>query len=189
MRRSEMSSPRLYQVKSGRIQPARPTLVLDTGFWDFTPAGESFTISPSTEGIQGSHILDKTTRARRGLPVLQVRPGVQVDDKTLQRLQKLLDRAKGIKDAVSRVEALRQEVGGLIVMNVVPPEYIVSPVDRPTVQYRCPGTEDVACGTPVSPDAASRLRRHDTPAGHRCPRTKTKLTSEERKAGAIAPAS
>lgn len=185
MRRSLMISPRLYQVKLGRTQPARPALLLDTDFWDYMPDGESFTISPAGQGAQSSHFLDSATRARRGLPVLQVRPGAPVDRKAQRHLRKLLGQAKQFPDAASRVLEMRQEARGVMVMNVVPTEYVICPVDRPTIKYRCPGTEDVKCGTKVSPAASSRLRSHDTPAGRRCQRSNTKLTDEEREAGLV----
>ena len=70
MLRSALRSPRLYNVKPGRTQPAGPALLLDTSMWDLTPTGGEPALEPADEdAIQGSHILDKETRSRRGLPV------------------------------------------------------------------------------------------------------------------------
>jgi hypothetical protein len=186
MLRSALRSPRLYNVKPGRTQPAGPALLLDTSMWDLTPTGAAPGLEPADEdAIQGSYILDQETRARRGLPVLQLRPGAPADKAAMLHLKKLLDQAANYDSAISRVYQMKQEAEGAFVINVVPPEFILSPLDRPTVRYRCPGTEDVECGTEVSPNAASRLRRHDTPAGQRCPRTNTPLTKADRDAGRI----
>ena len=68
----------------------------------------------------------------------------------------------------------------------LPPGYQVEvETTEPVGDSIVPGTEDIKCGTEVSPNAASRLRRHDTPAGQRCPRSNTPLTKAERDAGRI----
>ena len=103
MLRSALRSPRLYNVKPGRTQPAGPALLLDTSMWDLTPTGGEPALEPADEdAIQGSHILDKETRSRRGLPVLQLRPGARADRAAMRQLQKLLDQAGRHDSATSR---------------------------------------------------------------------------------------
>lgn len=190
MLRSALRAPRLYEVKRGRTQPADPALLLATSMWDLTPGPPPLLTTSTEDSIQGSYILDAATHARRGLPVVQFHPGVPVDEDAMGLLNELLGRAKGFEgSSVDLVLAIQQEIQDPFVVNVVPSEFIVTPLDRPTVQYRCPGTAEVKCGAVVSPSASSRLRRHDTPAGGRCPRTNTPLTDEEREAGLIRPVS
>jgi hypothetical protein len=154
--------------------------------WDLTPTADGADLVLSAEdAIRGSYYLNEATRARRGLPIVHGSVSADPAD-TLDSLQALLDLAEGSEEE-SLVTALRDKVDGALTLNVIPPAFFLSAMDRPVVQYACPGTESVACGTVVSPNSASRLRHHDTPQGAHCDRSNTPLTTAERDSGLIVP--
>jgi hypothetical protein len=194
MRRTELRPPRIYRVKTSVYQEARPGLLLDTRLWDLQVERGQRLFTPAPEGATWGGKQNWHTGARRGLLVIHANPAAYFDlteDDVVAQLTSLCSRAGELgfpEQAARMLSALEEEVEEPLVLSVLRQQGIVEPWDRPAVQYRCPGSDDVACGTVVSPGASSRLRNHSTPAGEHCPRSNTSLTHDEREAGRITPA-
>lgn len=189
MKTSELRPPRLYRIRTGVRRPTRPALLLTSALWDLTPGGEALGLAPAPEGATWAG-LDRDTGVLRGLLVVHGRPDIPLsDEKAAASLEALGQRAHdlGFPDAdLEKLRALAQDMEGTpYVFNTVLQRLVIEPWDRPRVQYVCPGTSEVECGTPVAPAASSRLRNHRTPAGALCPRSNTPLTAEEREQGRI----
>lgn len=188
MKTSEIRPPRLYRITTGVRKPTRPALLLSASLWDLDPKGSGLGLRPAPEGSTWAG-MNRETGVSRGLLVVHSRPNAPLSDtEAAEFLQPLVLRAQelGFPDATTdRLQALAGYVKAPYVFNVVLQRFVIEPWDRPRVRYACPGTEDVECGTPVSPAASSRLRNHRTPSGQPCPRSNTPLTAQEREEGRL----
>ncbi|MFD7835642.1 hypothetical protein [Streptomyces sp. NPDC059761] len=195
---------RLKEIKPGRVYAIKaadnnivPGLALDSILWHrlldpekgvhyFEPAEDqtwSTTASFGTSSEKRKNLEEGIELGQRS-GVLTVAPAVGTPDAKklvaqLEELSKGLG-GKGIERTTEVVAAFQQSLSDPLRLDVTRTDYIRTLWERHVSgesKRTCP-----LCGERVEMSAASRLLTHSQKNGTRCPRSRTPLTAEERKA-------